>query len=361
MRGHSPAPNGSHTMRKSQIEHLLIIRLGTLSEAAMSVYALLGLVRDYPNLKITILTSRHLKAVFRGVVGVEFIFDDDEQFRGPLGELRLWRAVRRLGVDAVADLTSSLRSRLLTLALPPWSVRRGRLKGSGLEGRALTRKYRKVMVQLTTPADRSRRLFGSLGLPFCMPQAEPPMPVYILPAVVEILLGEKTGQWVGVDLLTHHNGTCYPIPRTAELIDLLSQHYQRVVIFGSGTYQRQFAEAMQAKYANVTSVAGRGSVEEMMDILSVLDAVVCADGDVLRLATIVGTPSVSVWGATHPFLESANFGQSPQNIVQVALPCRPCSSSGRRRCLFGGYQCMNSISPQEIFDKVRNVTGGTEN
>ncbi len=345
-------------MKKSQIEHILVIRLGTLAQAAMSVYALVGLVRDYPNLRITVLTSHRLRPVFRGVVGVEFIFDDEEQYRGLRGEMRLWRTVRRLGVDAVADLTSSLRTRVLTLMLPPWRTRRGRLKGKGLEGRALTRKYRKVMVQLTTPADRSRRLFGSLGLPFCMPQAEPPMPVYILPAVVEILLGEKSGKWVGVDLLTHHNGTCYPIPLTAQLVDMLSQYYQKVVVFGSGIYQRQFAEAMQAKYNNVVSVAGRGSVEEQMDILSVLDAVVCADGDILRLATLVGTPSVSVWGATHPFLESANFGQGPQSVVQVALPCRPCSSSGRRRCLFGGYQCMNSIRPEEIFERVWNVTAG---
>lgn len=324
----------------------------------MSVYALVGLKREYPELRITVLTSRYLAPVFRGVVGIDFLFDDEPQFRGPLGELRLWKTLRELRVDAVADLSPTLRSRLMVLQMPFWRLRRGRLKGQGLEGRALTRKYRKVMVQLTTPADRSRRLFGSLGLPFCMPQPEPPMPVYILPSVVEILLGEKSGKWVGVDLLTHYNGTCYPIPKTAQLVEMLSHYYPKVVVFGSGEYHRQFAEAMQGKYESVISVAGRVSVEEQMDILSVLDAVVCADGDVLRLATLVGTPSISVWGATHHFLESANYGQSPQNVVQRELPCRPCSSSGRRRCLFGGYGCMNSITPEEIFEKVWNLTGG---
>jgi ADP-heptose:LPS heptosyltransferase len=330
--------------------------MGSLADAAMSVYALVGLVRDYPNLKITVLTNRRLEPVFRGVVVVDFLFADDEQYRGAIGEVRLWRAVARLGVDGVADLSATLRSRFVTCLLPPWRVRRGRLKAEGLEGRALTRKYRKVMVQLTSPADLARRLFGSLGLPFCMPQPEPPMPVYILPSVVEILLGDKCGKWVGVDLLTHHNGTCYPIPLTARLIELLSHNYEKVVLFGAGEYQRQFAEAMQSKYERVVSVAGRVSVEEQMDILSVLDAVVCADGDILRLATLVGTPSISVWGATHYFLESANYGQSPQNVVQKSLPCRPCSSSGRRRCLFGGYACMNSITPEEIFERVWCVT-----
>lgn len=348
----------SKSMGSTQISHILVIRLGSLSEAAMSVYALVGLVRDYPELKITVLTSHRLAPVFRGVVGVNFLFDDELHYQGLKGEVRLWRDIRRLGVDAVADLSPTLRSRLMCILLPPWRARRARLKGDGLEGRALTRKYRKVMVQLTTPADRSRRLFGSLGLPFCMPSPEPPMPLYILPDVVEILLGEKCGKWVGVDLLTHHNGTCYPIPQTARIIELLAQHYSKVVLFGDGGYQRQFTEAMQSKWENVISVAGRSSVNEQMDILSALDAVVCADGDVLRLATLVGTPSISVWGATHPFLESANYGQSPQNVVQRNLACRPCSSSGRRRCMFGGYECMRSILPEEIFEKVWNVTCG---
>lgn len=345
-------------MKRSQIEHILVIRLGSLSEAAMSVYALVGLKKEYPNLKITVLTRHNLAPVFRGVVGIDFLFVDEPQYRGLMGEFRLWKRIRSLGVDAVADLSPTLRTRLMVWQMPLWKVRYGRLKNEGLEGRALTRKYRKVMVQLATPADHSRRLFGSLGLPFCMPQAEPPMPVYILPAVVEILLGEKSGKWVGVDLLTHYHGTCYPIPKTAQLIELLSHYYEKVVVFGSGGYQRQFAEAMQGKYERVISVAGRGSVEEQMDILSVLDAVVCADGDLLRLATLVGTPSISVWGATHHFLEGANYGQSPLNVVQRELPCRPCSSSGRRRCLFGGYSCMNAITPEEIFEKVWNLTGG---
>lgn len=344
-------------MVKATIEHILVIRLGSLPSAAMCVHALRGLVRDFPNLKITVLTHSHYKPLFRGVEGLEFLFDDEARYEGFVGRLRLWREVQRLRVDAIADLSVTTLSRLMCFSFTPWRRKVGRLDDVRLEGKALTRKYRKVMVQLTPMASRSRDLFSSLGLPFCMPAPVRRRRSSVLPPVVEILAGEKSGNWVGVAPLSNHNGTCYPIPHSAELVRLLASRYEKVFVFGNGEYQRQFSEGMQELYPNVISVAGRVSLGEEMDILSVLDAVVTVDGEVLRLCSLVGTPVVSLWGATHPFLESSGYGQNPKNAIQKEMPCRPCSTSGRRRCLFGNYECMHSITPEEVFRKVKSVTG----
>lgn len=344
-------------MVKATIEHILVIRLGSLPSAAMCVHALRGLVRDFPNLKITVLTHSHYKPLFRGVEGLEFLFDDEARYVGFAGRCRLWREVQRLRVDAIADLSVTPLSRLMRFSFTPWRRKVARLEDVRLEGKALTRKYRKVMVQLTPMASRSRDLFGSLGLPFCMPAPVRRRRSSVLPPVVEILAGEKNGNWVGVAPLSNHNGTCYPIPHSAELVRLLASRYEKVFVFGNGEYQRQFSEGMQELYPNVISVAGRVSLSEEMDILSVLDAVVSVDSEVLRLCSLVGTPVVSLWGATHPFLESSGYGQNPKNAIQKEMPCRPCSTSGRRRCLFGNYECMHSITPEEVFRKVKTVTG----
>lgn len=322
----------------------------------MCVHALRGLVRDFPDVRITLLTQREWKPLFRDVESLEFVFADEPQYEGTAGRWRLWRCLARLGVDAIADLTVTPLSRLLCFSFRPWRRKVARLEGVRLEGKTLTRKYRKVMVQLTPLASRSRDLFGSLGLPFCMPA-----PVRRVrttpPAIVDILAGEKHGNWVGVAPLSPHNGTCYPIPHAAELIRLLSSRYSKVFVFGEGEYQRQFSEGMQELYPNVISVASRISLSEMLDVLAILDAVVSVDGDVLRLCSLVGTPVVSLWGATHPFLESSGYGQNPDNAIQKELPCRPCSTSGRRRCILGTYECMHSITPEEVFRRVKSVTG----
>lgn len=344
-------------MVKTALQHILVIRLGTLPNAAMCVHALRGLVRDFPLLKITVLTHSRYKPLFRGVEGLEFLFDDEACYVGFAGRFRLWRQICRLRVDAIADLSVTPLSRLLSFSFTPWRRKVGRLENVRLEGKALTRKYRKVMVQLTPLASRSRDLFGSLGLPFCMPAPVRRKRLATLPPVAEILAGEKRGNWVGVALLSNHNGTCYPIPHAARLVELLASRYSKVFVFGSGEYQRQFAEGMQELYPSVVSVAGRVSLSEEMDIISVLDAVVSVDVEVLRLASLVGTPAVSLWGATHPFLESSGYGQNPENVIQKKMPCRPCSTNGRRRCLFGNYECMWSITPEEVFKRVKSVTG----
>lgn len=344
-------------MVKTTIEHILIIRLGSLSSAAMCVHALRGLVRDFPSLRITVLTQSGWRPLFREVEGLEFLFADEQCYKGTIGKVRLWRTIQRLGIDAIADLSATSLSRLLSFSFTPWRRKVARLESHRLEGKALTRKYRKVMVQLSPMASRSRDLFGSLGLPFCMPAPiRRKRPAHI-PSLVELLAGEKKGNWVGIAPLSHHNGTCYPLPHSARLVELLAGRYSKVFVFGDGEYQRQFAEGMQELHPNVISVAGRLSLSELLDILSILDAVVSIDGDILRLCSLVGTPVVSLWGATHPFLESSGYGQNPDNAIQKTMPCRPCSTSGRHRCLFGNYECMHSITPEEVFRRVKSVTG----
>lgn len=339
------------------IEHILVIRLGTLSKVAMCVHALRGLVRDFPQLRITVLTLSAYKPLFRSVEGIEFLFADEPRFGGFAGKVRLWREILRLGVGAIADLTSTPLSRALSFSFTPWRRKVARLRGHRLEDRALTRKYRKVMVQHPPLASRSREVFGALGLPFCMPAPVRRTRSAQLPPIVEILAGEKSGNWVGIAPLSNHHGTCYPLPHAAALVELLANRYSKVFVFGEGLYQRQFSEGMQTLHPNVVSVAGRASLSELMDILATLDAVVSVDGDILRLASLVGTPAISIWGATHPYLESSGYGQDPRNAIQRTLPCRPCSTNGRHRCLFGNYECMHSITPEEIFRRVKSVTG----
>ena len=342
-------------MVQTALRHILVVRLGTLADVAMSVHALRGLVRDFPELRITVLTRGELKPLFREVQGLEFLFADEPKYSGVRGRLRLWWQVQRLRVDAIADLTASSLSRTLCFSFTPWRRRVARIQDQRLEGKALTRKYRKVMVQLSPLASRSREVFGELGLPFCMPAPVRRTRGAQLPDVVEILSGEKRGTWVGVAPLSDHHGTCYPIAQSAELVGLLAGRYEKVFLLGEGKYQRQFCEGMQSLYPNVVSVAGRVSLSEQLDVLAVMDVVVSVDGDFLRLASLVGTPVVSLWGATHPFLSSSGYGQDPRNTIQKELPCRPCSTSGRRRCLFGNYECMRTITPAEVFRRVKVV------
>ncbi|MBE6201164.1 MAG: glycosyltransferase family 9 protein [Rikenellaceae bacterium] len=340
----------------SSVKHVLVIRLRGLSQTAMCVHALRGLRRDFPELKITVLTVRQFEPLFRGVEGVEYLFADEPCYKGVAGEWRLWRSIQRLGVDAIADLEASGRSSRLAFSLKPRRI--AHIDKSRNERRLLTRKFRKVMTQLEPLSQRSREVFNQLGLPFCMPAPIRRRRIVEPPQIATILAGEKRGVWIGVAPLSPNHGTCYPIPQAAELIGLLADKYDKVFVFGNGKYERQFCEGMQTKFESVISIAERASLSEQMELIKMLDAVVTIDGPILSLASLVGTPAVSIWGATHPFIESCGYGQNPANSVQIDLPCRPCSVDGRHQCLLGSHECMRRITPQMVAKRVEEVVKG---
>jgi ADP-heptose:LPS heptosyltransferase len=79
----------------------------------------------------------------------------------------------------------------------------------------------------------------------------------------------------------------------------------------------------------------------------------------MHLASLLGTTVVSVWGATHPYAGFTGWRQSPENIVQIDKPCRPCSVYGNKKCYRDDapYACMKEISPSMIIEKIMSVVG----
>ena len=89
--------------------------------------------------------------------------------------------------------------------------------------------------------------------------------------------------------------------------------------------------------------------------MSHLDLMISMDSANMHLASLVNTPVVSVWGATHPYVGFLGWNQSLDHVVQVDLPCRPCSVYGRKPCARGDIACMMNITPQMIVDKVEAI------
>ena len=89
--------------------------------------------------------------------------------------------------------------------------------------------------------------------------------------------------------------------------------------------------------------------------MSHLELMVSMDSANMHLASLVNTPVVSIWGATHPYTGFMGWNQKLENAVQVDLPCRPCSIFGNKPCLRGDYACLNSITPDMVFSKVKAV------
>lgn len=329
---------------------LLVIRLSAMGDVAMTVPVLALLRRQYPEIKITVLTTKFLQPFFREVADVSFFAPDLKgRHKGVKG---IWTMSRDLGrFDLVADLHDVLRSKGLRKLM--------RLKGSRV---AYINKGQKEKKALTAPKkNQGSAENDGRALPGCVSEAG-------LRSAAGSAAGEDTlsderdrpgtggrpGEAViGVSPFAQHRGKIYPPEMMERVIVRLSEIPEtKVFVFGGGASEQAYAERVAALRENVVSAIGRVRLGEEMELISNLDLMVSMDSSALHMSSLVGVPVVSVWGATHPFAGFYGFGQDPSLAVQLDMACRPCSVYGNKPCLYGTYACMSGIPPETIVEKV---------
>ena len=168
--------------------------------------------------------------------------------------------------------------------------------------------------------------------------------------------GEK---WRGIAPFAAHKGKIYPLEKMERVIELLLEREPncRIFLFGGGAEEREQLTQWESRHDRCTC-ALLGSLYNELVLMSHLDTMVSMDSANMHLASLTGTRVVSVWGATHPFAGFMGWNQSPADAVQITLPCRPCSIFGNKPCLHGNYPCLNSITPEEIVERVLKRWGG---
>ena len=336
--------------KSKQPKHLLVIRSSAMGDVAMLPHALRSLRKSNPELKITVVTRKLFAPFFAGI-DLDFLYIDPKgAHKRPSGIWQLAREAKRLGVDAVADCHDVLRSQLFRLFMKLRGVRvesihKGRF-AKWLRMGSNSECIQPLKHSVIRYCDTIRRL----GFEFDDPSTFKPE----LPNP----MGEKQGRWVGVAPFSAHKGKIYPPELMAQVIESLSKRYDRVFVHSGGGTEFQFAQAQEARHENVTALNGRLDLKGELELISHLDCVVSMDSLVMHMASLVDTPVVSVWGATHPKMGFLGYGCNPDGVVQRDdLNCRPCSVYGKKACKYQDYRCMTGIRPEEIVERVAKLIG----
>ncbi|MCM1068127.1 MAG: glycosyltransferase family 9 protein [Muribaculaceae bacterium] len=346
------------------IRTALLTRFSALGDVAMTVPVVYSACRCYPEIHFVMVTRPSMCSIFVNapsnltVVGV----DVKVEYAGVTGLRRLAaKLMADYSPDVLLDLHNVLRTRVLGAFL--------RLKGVPVEcvfkprakRRALTRRHGKVMLPLTSQRSRYREVFFKAGLPLVarfdgLYDGRGAAPVADFAAITGPKPeGEK---WVGIAPFAAHAGKIYP----PELMEKVLAHLQadadagkrlRVFLFGGGDAEVRVLDGWAARYGVATSLAGKKfGFKAELALLNHIDAVVSMDSANMHLSAIAGAPTVSVWGATHPYCGFKAWRQSDADMVQAPIPCRPCSVFGDKTCYRGDMQCLRAIRPEQIYSKL---------
>ena len=314
----------------------LIIRLATLGNVAMTVPVVASLSRRYPDDQFIIASKKDLGAMFASMPNVEFReVDNHLDWRGVW---ELWKAWRK-DIDAVIDLQGVLRTRVFD----------GLMR---LSGKRVTRvRYGRIRKQLITvfgigkkqlPSEFARYAdtFRRAGLE--TDDAFTALPVNKKAAAnVTKRFGKKEGRWIGLAPYAKSRSNMLPYRVTKELIEQLSADEQtRVFLFGAGKIECEMLRQWASVFPRTQSVAGSLKLEEELELMRMLDVMICMDSANQHLSSLVGLRAISVWCATHPMIGFAGWKQQPEDIIQRHdLRCRPCTCHGTNHCRYGNYAC----------------------
>lgn len=334
-------------------KHILVIRLSAMGDVAMTVPVLRAFTEQYPDIKITVLTRGFFKPFFRDLENVSvFAADLKDKHKGFFGLLELSKELRTLGIDAVADLHNVLRSKILKvflLDLKPIQIDKGRA-----EKKALVKGD--IFEQLKTTHQRYRDVFEKLGVPIKNTQPKFPERSELSTEVLDIV-GRDVKNWIGIAPFAAHKSKMYPLPLMEQVIAGLSKEHT-ILLFG-GKEDAEYLSTLQNDH--VHTIAGKLSLDEELDVISNLDLMLSMDSGNAHMAAMMGIKVVTLWGVTHPYAGFYPFYQDADFALladRSKFPKIPTSIYGNK--FPEGYEdCMHTIRPEEIIEKVKQVVKKT--
>lgn len=340
-------------------DHILIIRFSALGDVAMAVPVVYSLAHTYPNVRITVLSRSFARPFFEDLApNVSFMEADLKgEYSGIKGLNALYRRLVAKNFTAIADFHDVLRSKYLRLRFDLDNFKVAHINKHRNERKQLIRQNDKRLEPLPTSFQNYAEVLAQLGYPVMLRFDSIFSPeggnLNLLPAAI----GPKKcyERWIGIAPFAAHEGKVYPLHLMRKVLDMIIERYPdaRIFFFGRGKLEDRYFTRWCEEVERCVYVGHYlENMQQELILMSHLDLMISMDSGNMHLASIVGVPVVSVWGATHPYVGFWGWQQSPYNAVQLDLPCRPCSIYGEKPCVRGDFACMNNIRPEQIMERV---------
>ncbi len=326
-----------------------------MGDVAMTVPVIQQVLQQYPSLEITVVSATFLQPLFNDIERCHFIgVQLKKEHKGVLGLYRLFRYLNKQSFTAIADLHNVLRSKILTALFRFTGQKIATINKGRTVKKALVRKQSKIKIQLETTHQRYANVFAELGYPVNVDVHKPVLPKPILEEKLVSLFSENE-KHIGIAPFAQHSEKMYPLQKMKEVVVALAQQKNTLLFFfGGGEHEKKVLTGWSKEIANSVCIAGNYSLHQELSIISKLDLMISMDSANMHLASLYNIPVVSIWGATHVFAGFYGWGQDTQNVVDVDLPCRPCSVFGNKPCYRGDHACMQQITTEQIISKVNN-------
>lgn len=331
------------------------MRLSAMGDVAMTVPVLRAFNAKYPNVKITVISTPFFQPLFNDLQNVSFLpFDKKGKHKGFLGLFRLYLELRKSNIDAFADLHNVLRLKVFRKLLALTGKKVAFTHKGRTEKKEVTRAVNKIFRPLPTVFERHAKVFEELGFPIDLSNPTFPEKSKLSSEILSVV-GEKNQKWIGIAPFAQHDSKVYPLDLMEKVIDQLAQKPEnKILLFGGGKKEIVALESLTKSYNNVISLAGKLKFNQEIQLISNLDVMLSMDSGNGHIAAIFGVKTITLWGATHPYLGFSPFHQPEENSLvsdRNLYPKLPTSIYGNKK-VEGYDDAMRTILPESVVEKI---------
>ena len=273
-----------------------------------------------------------------------------------MGLFRLFLDLKKIEIDAFADLHNVLRSKVVRTFFALSGTKTAFVDKGRAEKKALTRTDNKIFQPLTTMFKRLIMVFKKLGFYIDLSN-----PIFLakqkLDAETVDLIGNTTNKLIGIAPFAQYDSKVYPLDLMQKVIDELALNKKyTLLLFGGGKKEIELLNSLCRDYPNVISIAGKIKFKQELQLISNLDLMLSMDSGNAHIAAMLGVKVITLWGATHPFTGFSPFNQPLENALvsdRQKYPLLPTSVYGNKKVV--GYEdVMRTIAVEKVVEKINS-------
>jgi len=328
-----------------------VVRFSSLGDVILATSVLGALKKKYPESSITFLTKKEYVEVLEGnknLAGVIGLSKDGLKVK----ELIKFAEGLRKEYDLLIDLHANIRSLIVALYsdLKTLRYKKGALRRRLMVGHAFTRGLFPFLPEVYKKE-------GNVLVNYF--KALKPLGITYTGELPEINSGE--GKTAAVKILGIHAGgkqntKRWPAEKFAEVAEYFAAKGNRVLLFGDEKSKEINSKIMAGAHnrKNIVDLAGKTTLKEMLAQIKECAVLVSNDSAPFHMATALKVPAVAIFCSTSPKFGFA-VRTKTNRIVNIELPCKPCSLHGGKKCRFGTFECAKRLTAGEVIEAVNSL------
>lgn len=333
-----------------------------MGDVALTVPVIRRVLDENTGLHITLVTAPHFAPFFNGIQGLTvFPVNFYKEYKGLKGLYHLYKTLTGLQkFYSVIDLHGVIRSWLVSLLF--------RLSGKNIFRINKGRKQKKDFIKgksnkkLPHTIERYQEVFRKAGLNvgggsykgFIIEDKDLKTARSILPPEIQ----QKNITWIGIAPMARHVLKRWDLSNFTDLMKQINHDYKVwFFFFGGGEHEKVEIDNLISGFDNALNLTSKMSLEQEIAIISKMRFMISMDSANMHISALCGTPTISIWGGTHPSLGFSALNQPDKFSIQIPkteLECRPCTVYGKGNCTRRDLACMTWISPQMVLERIKS-------